>query len=79
LAAPLPIPRRSTIGPPTPADAGRDALQAARPVIADIERKLRQELGSADTERLTALLGRVADVVKDDRVSPRRTAAAGEA
>ncbi|MTD56222.1 MarR family transcriptional regulator [Amycolatopsis sp. RM579] len=57
-------------------EAGRDALQAAKPVVAEIERKLRRDLGSAEADRLAAMLDRVAEVVKDDRDLPRRTAAA---
>jgi DNA-binding MarR family transcriptional regulator len=47
-------------------DAGRDALRAADPVIAAIERRIVEELGSDDASRLTALLHRVADTVEND-------------
>lgn len=46
-------------------DAGRDALRAAEPTITAIEERISQALDPEDTARLTALLNRVTDAMKE--------------
>ncbi|TDC82896.1 MarR family transcriptional regulator [Micromonospora sp. KC606] len=47
------------------ADAGHEALRAADAVIVGIEQRIIKALGPEETTRLTALLGRVADAVRE--------------
>ncbi len=54
-------------------DAGRDALRSAEPTIAAIERRITEELGAEETSRLTTMLHRVAEVMKDDDRRKART------
>ncbi|WP_433176950.1 MarR family winged helix-turn-helix transcriptional regulator [Actinoallomurus sp. CA-150999] len=46
-------------------DAGREALRLADAVVAEIEQQIAEKLGPEDTARLTALLGQVADAVRE--------------
>ena len=60
-----PHPRHSHVQELHLTDAGRDALRAADAVIAEIEQQITEKLGPEDTDRLTALLGRAADAVRE--------------
>jgi DNA-binding MarR family transcriptional regulator len=46
-------------------DAGRDALRRADPVIAEIDRQIREKLGVEAITQLKALLDQVADAVRE--------------
>jgi len=46
-------------------DAGREVLRGADDVVSEIEEQIARKLGRDDTTRLTALLGQVADAVRD--------------
>ena len=46
-------------------DAGRDILRQADAVVSGIEQKITEQLGSSDTDRIRALLDRVAEAARN--------------